>query len=73
MMNPALRPRQFFHFPELLLLITIVALPTIVGNAMINIQIHDTFFVFGKHNGRGNTFSAYVDTILFFHGCRTSF
>jgi hypothetical protein len=25
---------------------------------MINIIIYDTIFVFGKHNGLGNTFSA---------------
>jgi hypothetical protein len=61
-----LSPKSFFHFPELLLLITIIVMPLFVGNATIDIQIYDTFFVFGKHNGLGNTFSAYVDTILLF-------
>jgi hypothetical protein len=61
-----LRPNQFFHFPELLLLITVIAMPIIVGNSMIDIQFYDTIFVFGKRNRVGNTFPSYVDTILLF-------
>jgi hypothetical protein len=61
-----LRPKQFFHFPELLLLITIVALPIIVGNSTINILTSDTIFVFGGNNLYNDSFSAYVDTILLF-------
>jgi hypothetical protein len=61
-----LSPRQFFHFPELLLLITIIALPIILGNSMIDIQFYDTFFVFKGGNWVGDTFSSYVGTILLF-------
>ena len=64
--NQNLSPKQFFHFPELLLLITIVVVPISVGDSTINIITSDTIFVFGGNNLYNDSFSAYVDTILLF-------
>ena len=45
----------FFRFPELLLPVAVLLTPVFVGNTTIDIQLHDTYYVFG-----GTTWGANV-------------
>jgi len=40
--------RSLFRLPEFLLILAMLAAPVIVGNTSFDIQLDDTYFVFGK-------------------------
>jgi hypothetical protein len=54
----------FFRFPELLLLLAMLLPPVIVGNRTVDIQLHDTFYVFGSYSYGLNVFFLPVILIL---------
>ncbi|MDP4150955.1 MAG: hypothetical protein Q8927_05815 [Bacteroidota bacterium] len=54
----------FFRFPELWLLLAMLLPPFIVGNRTIDIQLHDTFYVFGSYSYGLNVFFLPVILIL---------
>jgi hypothetical protein len=58
--------RLFFRFPELLLLLSILIPPILIGNTTVDIQVHDTFFVFGGKTIIGNTFYEDVAGMMVF-------
>ena len=63
----ALRLNSFFRLPELLLLAGMVMGPILPGKDTIDIQIHDTLFVFGQSHGwLGNDFFVYLNVLLLF-------
>jgi hypothetical protein len=63
--NPfPLRIKQFLRRPESLLLIGMLIGPFIYRETMIDIQLHDTYYVFGEGRLVGNHFYWYIDIVL---------
>jgi len=56
--------KPFFRFPELLLPVAMVLAPFLVGNTILDIQLHDTYFVFGNNSWGLSAFFIPVSILL---------
>jgi len=57
--------KSLFRFPEILLPLSILLGPQVVINKTIDIQLHDTYFVFGGSSSWGIVFFALIVTWVF--------